>query len=143
MGMGGGRGDGDVEMSLHLLIPFVEGPPHIDFFCGGFRHTDSFLWRSLHILIPFVEDRRILTLCVEEPPYIDSLCGGSPIHIDSFCGGSSTHRLLLRRRLHLLVLFVGDPPRIDSFLWRSLLKLTPFVEDSYILAPCVDGASIY
>ena len=75
-----GWGDGDVEMSLHLLIPFVEGPPHIDFFCGGFRHTDSFLWRSLHILIPFVEDRRILTLCVEEPPYIDSLCGGSPTY---------------------------------------------------------------
>ena len=90
MGMGGGRGDGDVKVSLHLLIPFVEGPPHIDFFFV--EDSDiliPFLWRSLHILIPFVEDRRILTLCVEEPPYIDSFCGGSP-HIDSFCGGSPT-----------------------------------------------------
>ena len=65
-----GWGDGDVEMSLHLLIPFVEGPPHIDFFCGGFRHTDSFF--------------------VEEPAHIDSLCGGSS-DIDSLCGGASIY----------------------------------------------------
>ena len=68
-------------------------------------------------MIPFAEDCYILNPCVEEPPYIGAYFGGSP-YIDSFCGG------LLN---------------VDSFLWRSLHTWIPFVGDSYIVIPVVEG----
>ena len=59
-----------LQSMIYILIPFVEGPPHIDSCCGEGSSHRFLVWRGFHLLIP----------CAEEPTQFDSFCGGASTH---------------------------------------------------------------